>query len=263
MTTPYSHIPLGVIGARALESFEDSVRRKRPVRVLGVASEWPALARWTPEHFRSAYGEAWMDGFRVRDGAVEFDAGTGLVTARSRCSDFMDELVAPRIARRRVRDTSFLRRVGVAGDAPTPAQVRGRLKLTEVLWMSAKGTRSALHFDQTENLLVQVRGTKRLRLFPPDQSRFLYPHPPWSSLPQFSRVDLARPDLRRFPRLSRASGFVTNIGPGDAVYIPSGYWHDVESEELTISLGFRWWRPSAAPLLVLAELYKRVRGLAR
>jgi ribosomal protein L16 Arg81 hydroxylase len=52
---------------------------------------------------------------------------------------------------------------------------------------------------------------------------------------------------------------VCELAPGDALYLPGGVSHYVESDELTVSVGFTWWRFADLPRLMLADLYKRAR----
>ena len=44
-----------------------------------------------------------------------------------------------------------------------------------------------------------------------------------------SPVDIARPDLRRFPRFARARPMRCTVAAGDALYLPAFWWHEVQS----------------------------------
>jgi hypothetical protein len=51
------------------------------------------------------------------------------------------------------------------------------------------------------------------------------------------------------------------LGPGDAMYLPSRWWHQVRSLDLSLSVNF-WWADGAVAVAVRsAEFVKRVRGL--
>jgi hypothetical protein len=59
-------------------------------------------------------------------------------------------------------------------------------------------------------------------------------------------VDLARPDFDRFPRFRDALAVaqMVELEPGDAIYIPSLWWHHVQSlHSLNILVNY-WWRAS-------------------
>ena len=89
------------------------------------------------------------------------------------------------------------------------------------------------HFDLQENIACCVSGRRRFTLFPPDQTVNLYPGPFEFTLsgPPVSMVDLDAPDLTRFPRFPNAlsQALVAELEPGDAIYIPYAWWHQVES----------------------------------
>src|SRR3546814_12307007 len=63
-----------------------------------------------------------------------------------------------------------------------------------------------------------------------------------------SLVDFAAPDLARFPRFAEAlrHAQVAELGPGDAVFIPSMWWHHMEALDAFNVLVNYWWRPSPA-----------------
>lgn len=129
------------------------------------------------------------------------------------------------------------------------------------LWISPSDTRAPLHQDLPENLYAQLVGKKRVTLFSPRESRHLYRQPLWSRLPNFSRVDAEAPDLERFPRFARAHPLTAELEPGDLLYLPRFWWHQMRSLELSISVS-TWWAAGLGNLAVRAALvYKRLRGL--
>lgn len=109
------------------------------------------------------------------------------------------------------------------------------------LWIGSAGCITALHHDRADNVLMQLFGTKRVTLFDPFQSAWLYPHPAESAWSHVSRIDFdPAPDLERFPLLARASSLEVVLHPGDALFIPALWWHLVRSETPTESLN-AWW----------------------
>jgi hypoxia-inducible factor 1-alpha inhibitor (HIF hydroxylase) len=115
---------------------------------------------------------------------------------------------------------------------------------------SARGARSILHFDQYDNLFVQISGSKRFKIYDPQQTRNLYPYPVHHPMDTRSRVDLERPDYDAFPWLARAEGFELVLHPGQTLFLPAYWWHEVITEptisedELTISVNF-WFEATA------------------
>jgi len=113
------------------------------------------------------------------------------------------------------------------------------------IWIGNR-TRIAAHQDVPDNIACVVAGRRRVTLFPPDQLRNLYIGPlDFTPAGQaISLVDLAAPDLQRFPRFAEAMRHaqVAELGPGDAVLIPSMWWHHMEGLEPFNVLVNYWWR---------------------
>ena len=113
------------------------------------------------------------------------------------------------------------------------------------IWIGNR-TRIAAHQDVPDNIACVVAGRRRVTLFPPDQLRNLYIGPlDFTPAGQaISLVDFAAPDLERFPRFAEAMRHaqVAELEPGDAVLIPSMWWHHMEGLEPFNVLVNYWWR---------------------
>lgn len=113
------------------------------------------------------------------------------------------------------------------------------------IWIGTP-TRIAAHNDFPDNLACCAAGKRRFTLFPPDQFRNLYLGP-IDNTPAgraVSMVDLAAPDLHIYPRFAEALGtaMVADLEPGDALYIPSLWYHHVEATAPFNVLVNYWWR---------------------
>ncbi len=99
------------------------------------------------------------------------------------------------------------------------------------VWMGNRTIVSA-HHDIPDNIACVVIGKRRFVLFPPNQLQNLYIGPldfnPAG--PAISLVDLHNPDFEKFPRYREAltQAQIAELEPGDAIYIPSMWWHHVE-----------------------------------
>ncbi|CAI8024674.1 Bifunctional peptidase and arginyl-hydroxylase JMJD5, partial [Geodia barretti] len=114
---------------------------------------------------------------------------------------------------------------------------------------------------------LQVSGEKHVTLFDPHHNENLYEaHIPEAILSysprtgHFSRqrllestsmvmspVDIQDPDLVRFPRFSRAHRLECDLGPGDVLFMPAFWWHEVRSrpdlrERRNLAVNF-WYEP--------------------
>lgn len=99
------------------------------------------------------------------------------------------------------------------------------------LWMGNKTIVSA-HHDVPDNIACVVIGKRRFILFPPDQLKNLYIGPlDFNPAGQaISMVDLHNPNFEKFPRYREALAHaqIAELESGDAIYIPSMWWHHVE-----------------------------------
>lgn len=125
------------------------------------------------------------------------------------------------------------------------------------VWLS-NSAQIAPHFDISENIACLVSGKRRFVIFPPEQIENLYVGPiDYNMAGQpASMVDLNNIDLERYPKFEKAmeTALIADLEPGDAVYLPSLWWHFVESKGPLNVLVNYWWDglEHGSPMNVLA-----------
>ncbi|TQD50953.1 cupin-like domain-containing protein [Lysobacter aestuarii] len=136
------------------------------------------------------------------------------------------------------------------------------------IWIGNRVVASC-HFDAPENLACCAVGRRQFTLFPPDQVGNLYPGPlePTPGGQVVSVVDFDAPDFERHPRFrdALAHARTATLEPGDAIFIPSMWWHHVRSLEPFNVLVNYWWRRSpdylSSPLPALHHALWTMRDL--
>ncbi len=115
------------------------------------------------------------------------------------------------------------------------------------IWIGNR-TVAATHYDMSNNIACVMAGRRRFTLFPPEQIDNLYPGPleltPGGQV--VSMVDLRDPDLKRFPRFRDAltAGEVAEMEPGDLLFYPALWWHNVEAlDAFNVMINY-WWNTS-------------------
>ena len=121
----------------------------------------------------------------------------------------------------------------------------GERKTLESIWIGLR-TRIAAHNDFPDNLACVAVGRRRFTLFPPEQFPNLYLGPV-DNTPAgraVSMVDFHAPDLEKFPKFPKALEFaqVAELSSGDAIFIPSLWWHHIEGLSPFNALVNYWWR---------------------
>jgi len=123
----------------------------------------------------------------------------------------------------------------------------GRRDALASIWIGNR-TRIAAHYDLPDNVAVVAAGHRRFTLFPPEQLANLYVGPvDFTPAGQaISLVDFLAPDFDRFPRFAEALKHAQSaeLGPGDALFIPSMWWHHIEALDPFNVLINYWWRQS-------------------
>ncbi len=116
------------------------------------------------------------------------------------------------------------------------------------LWIGEAGTISPAHYDFSDNFLTQIVGRKRVRLFAPTETQYIYPHTlddkllETASAVHISKVqDTDHLDTKRHPNIDRVCCYEGILNPGDILYMPSGWWHEIKSLDVAISVNF-WWK---------------------
>lgn len=92
-----------------------------------------------------------------------------------------------------------------------------------------------IHYDIMDNILVQINGSKRVTLFSPSDAGYMYLVGDKSEV-----IDTDNPDVKRFPLFYKATQYECTLSPGEAIFIPSLWFHKTESKEFSISINVFW-----------------------
>jgi len=103
------------------------------------------------------------------------------------------------------------------------------------IFIGPKGAITPLHQDiwGTHAWLSQLVGRKHWILFPPDNRNLLYDYEP----------EATNPDFERFPLLRDTAPLDCIIGPGDTIFVPGGWAHEVVSLDATFSITHNYMGP--------------------
>ncbi|WP_311195787.1 cupin-like domain-containing protein [Antarcticibacterium sp. 1MA-6-2] len=112
-------------------------------------------------------------------------------------------------------------------------------KKLPVLFVGGEGAKVVMHYDMdlANNFHFNFAGRKRVILYPPDQTKHLYKVP--YSIVSMEIIDMDKPDLVKYPALAKAKGYEVVLEHGEALYIPSHWWHFIKYETPCLSLTLR------------------------
>lgn len=121
------------------------------------------------------------------------------------------------------------------------------------LWIG-NGNITRLHFDLPNNFYFQIKGNKTFHLFEPANYFYLYP----SGSNTSSIEDIENIDFNKFPLAERSKIITIVLEPGDFLYMPPFWWHQVESQEPYISLNY-WGSPRMDQVLCYPGYYEFIK----
>jgi hypothetical protein len=131
---------------------------------------------------------------------------------------------------------------GFAADNPMPLLPRG---IAPRIWLGTASNVSS-HYDTTDNLACVIAGRRRFTLYAPELIGKLYISPIDNTMsgPPVSLAASAPEEARsQFPEFEkiRDQALVAELEPGDALYLPKLWWHQVEATASFNGLINYWW----------------------
>jgi hypothetical protein len=207
-----------------------------------VIESWPARSHWTLDYFKTRYADTQItvhhlrgDRYQPRD-AQKVSLGGFIDRIKTDSFDTYPYYV---------RDDwqIFLKHTELMSDYEVPEYFFDwseflpdfmRLVYPRI-FIGPKGAITPLHLDiwGTHAWLAQLVGRKRWILFSPDQQKFLYN----------CSVQLESPDFDRFPLFRQSKPLECTIGPGDLIFVPGGWAHEVVSLDAAISITHNYMGP--------------------
>src|SRR5882757_6590679 len=252
---------LGEVAGSSLASPEqflrDVVEPCRPMILRGLVSHWPVVAagRKTPAALRAYLGQ-FDDG-----GEMEAFFGAPQIAGKYYYSEGLDGF---NFERRRMGFGAALDAMIASLDRPDSESIYlGSLPADDYLpgfaaqnpmplvparpriWLGHASNISA-HYDTADNLACVVSGRRRFTLYAPELIAGLYVGPIDNTMagqPVSLAASAPEGSGAKFPLFEeiRDQALTAELEPGDALYLPKLWWHQVESTAAFNGLVNYWW----------------------
>lgn len=228
-----AHVPLE-------EFLERYVRGCRPLVLTGVTRDWPAMQRWSPQDLAARFGHLDVEIQAERSADPNYEQNKLQHRRRVRLSHFVAQVLSGGASNdyyltannEALREPGFAPLLDDIGSLPEICD-RAELANRASFWFGPAGTVTPLHHDTLMLFHTQIVGRKRWRFISPLQTPLLYNH-----FEVYSPIDLDAPDLARYPRLCEATVLEVIAEPGDTVFLPLGWWHQVKALDVSLSFSY-------------------------
>jgi hypothetical protein len=211
----------------------------RPVILTGLVNSWCALRDWTPQRLQEAFGKQLVDGPPLRQGNPDEPATPG--ASRITFHQLVDHLCAAegKAAFGFVAQYAFLQHAQPESWAPAieafypdyldASHAPGNTSLA----LEGSGFSTPLRHEPMNALIVQAHGQRRVCLNPPFEMDLLY-----NEGKAISPINPHELDLSRYPKFRDATVIELTIEPGEALFLPAGWWHSQRALGVNVSLTF-------------------------
>jgi ribosomal protein L16 Arg81 hydroxylase len=211
----------------------------RPVIIVDGMKDWPAMTRWTPDYLDQVCGDETVQVMAARDSDANYEIHSDAHRTVMRFGDYVAKIKAAGqtndfylVAQNEFMKTAGARRL-YDDIVAFPDYLDDRRDGYVFLWFGPGGTVTPLHHDTADIILAQVHGRKRVTMIPATQNACVY-----NNIGVYSEVDCEQPDFIRHPFYRYADKFVFDLNPGEALFIPVGWWHHVRALDVSISVSF-------------------------
>ncbi len=220
---------------------QDFYSQMQPVILQGGIDHWPALSKWSPDYFSQTFKNELVEVQMDRTRHQDFEKKSVQLKRIILMQDFVEKIKLSEqtndiylTANNAAQNKDFM--LKLKDDLADFSTGYSQTVQTDrhFLWFGPAGTFTPLHYDLTNNLLAQIYGRKKVTLIPAWQMPYMY-NDQWV----FSEItDLKKADFFQYPSLKKVTPIECTVHPGETLFIPIGWWHSVESLDISISVSF-------------------------
>lgn len=205
---------------------EHYYKPQKPVLISGLTKNWPAYEKWTLSYIQERAGDQIVPLYNN-----EPAKGSESVYApkkEMKLSEYI-EILKTQPTDLRIFFYEILKKMPeLLNDFEYPDIGLKFFKKLPALFFGGGESKVFMHYDidLPDSMHFHFDGHKRVTLFSPEQTKFLYRVP--FAIHNLESIDMDNPDFDTFPALQYVKGIQANMQHGDALYMPSGYWHYIK-----------------------------------
>lgn len=208
------------------EFVEKYYKPQRPVLIENLIQDWPAYKKWNIEYFQENAGDQIVPLYNSEP--TKGKQNSAAPVKEMKLYDYL-EILKTQPTDLRVFFFNILDNVPeLLKDIRYPDIGLKFFKRLPVMFFGGGGSRVLPHYDMDLSDLVHFHfhGHKSVTLFSPEQTKYLYKVP--FAVHNLEAINMDNPDLEKYPAIANVVGIQAEMKHGDALYMPSGYWHYIK-----------------------------------
>ena len=230
---------------------EDNLRKKSPLIITGIVEKWNFIKKLYPENLKKKKIK-----IKLNNSVIEQNETKIIYKTLEEYFNWIKELEKnknekqiEKIVKEKMLNVYYAENEQLLNDLNILNQVKEEtssllppfsLVNTYPLWIGHSHSRTGLHYDTDyRNLLCQIYGKKRIFLFSPNQSKYMYPSDKFDNGSVCSQVDFWNIDEKKFPDFNKSSYIEIILYPGQIISIPPYWWHAIENIGTNVAISVR------------------------
>ncbi len=212
-------------------------RPQKPIVMTGLTKDWPAYDKWNLDYIRDRAGDQVVPLYDSEP--TKGRQNSAVPVTEMKLYDYL-ELLKKQPTDLRIFFYNILDKMPeLLDDFEFPDIGLKFFKRLPAMFFGGAGSQVLAHYDMDLADLIHFHfhGTKRVTLFSPGQSKYLYRVP--FSVHNLETIDMANPDFEKYPALRNVEALQATLNHGDAIFMPSGYWHYIQYLDAGFSITLR------------------------
>jgi hypothetical protein len=205
--------------------YHNFVKPNRPAIIEGMFDEWSARKKWTPDYFNNLMEVEGESDEEIRKGNINKEVLQYWI-----CQDI----------------TGNRHLVAIKDDYKFP--YKEIIPGAQRLWYGPpSASLGNTHYDLHHNFISNFFGLKHVVLFPHEAARALGSGPWYSPFHSQVAKQLFKNESDRFELPESVSSYEHTLVPGQALFLPSTWWHHIRTVSTSITLTLFWDIPRIFP----------------
>ena len=207
---------------------------QKPVIIHHLYGDDAKVYQWTFDYFANELGDLEVGVYDDESEERKDDRSYKSAGKKMKFREYLDIIQAGPTTKRLFLFNVFKHKKELHNHFKFPPIANNVLEFLPLAFFGGQGAITRIHRDMDNScvFLTELVGHKRIVLFAPECSKKIYQYP----FSTHTSIDVNAPDYEKYPELANVQGYDCEIGPGDTIFMPAGWWHHIEYK--TPGLGF-------------------------